>query len=288
MQLDSIVMSKDRPAQLNLLLESIDRNGGDVVRLRNTAVQYAASDYIYRKSYQKLEELWPDVLFVAESVNSFKNSLWSTAATACQGEYLNFFTDDDILYRPITFGMYDVDDLFRTFNLSCLSLRLGANTYIQDQHRNQRTVFPNRTEVTKDFYVWHWRHVANGSNFSYPLSVDGHIFSRETILPLLEGPSYFNPNSLECVWQQEWLNTLGPIMGCPTKSNIVNSPNNRVQETCQNLAGVLHNYTAEELNLDFQRGLRLDLDRIFEGVDVVGAHQELELFYKTKLEASFE
>lgn len=59
------------------------------------------------------------------------------------------------------------------------------------------------------------------------------------------------------------------------ESVLVNSPSNIVNDTHPNLNGNKFNYTQQELNEKFLRGLNIDLDSI-DFSKIIGAHQELE------------
>ena len=71
--INSIVFSKDRAAQLDLLLKSIEKNGKDVFQIK---VIYASSEISFEKGYEKLIDKYPEVKWMKESAN-FKNDVMS-------------------------------------------------------------------------------------------------------------------------------------------------------------------------------------------------------------------
>ncbi len=71
--INGIVFSKDRAAQLDLLLKSISKNAKDVFQLK---VIYASSEISFEKGYEKLIDKHPEVKWMKESTN-FKNDVMS-------------------------------------------------------------------------------------------------------------------------------------------------------------------------------------------------------------------
>jgi len=266
-----IVTSKDRAAQTHALLSSLKANGPQF----KPTVLWAASDLSYRESYWTLEAENPDVEFITEA-NFHKDFCYLVRNQ--ESDYIMFATDDDIMYRKPEIDEDELDTVFS--EACCVSLRLGDNTTVQDTHRGTTSARPQMMYEYKDFLFWPWRYVHTSSNFAYPLSVDCHIFDRLEILDIIKQTEFHNPNSLECNWQKH-LPSLRGFMASNRISSVVNTPLNRVQDTCQNLAGQFFGKTAEELNKDFRMGLRIN----FEGMDfsnIVGAHQELPIVYDTK------
>ena len=94
--INSIIFSKDRAAQLDLLLKSIGKNAKDIFQLK---VIYASSEISFEKGYEKLIDKYPEVKWMKESSN-FKEDVLS-AIDNTESEYTCFFTDDDIVYRKI-------------------------------------------------------------------------------------------------------------------------------------------------------------------------------------------
>ena len=67
-----------------------------------------------------------------------------------------------------------------------------------------------------------------------------------------------------------------PMMAAPRESCVVNSPNNRVQETIQNRNGDTYSYSSEELCKYFKQGKRLSLSKIPFG-NIACPHQEIDI-----------
>ena len=83
------------------------------------------------------------------------------------------------------------------------------------------------------------------------------------------------PNEFESKLQRFFFD-ISPIMACAEYSCVVNSPNNRVQNTVANRSGDVYNYTALDLKYEFDEGRRISLDRITID-DIICPHQEINI-----------
>ena len=281
--LSIVVFSKDRAAQLDLCLKSIYKNMNSLFKSFKVYVIYTSSSEEFENAYKKLPGEWysraPWMCFMPEKkYGGFKNTLESCMKRWEQ--HVLFFTDDDIVYRKFEHKYEEIanDKLF------CISFRLGVNTFVQDQYTNSNCLIPDEV-ITGDELIrpWNWKSQRKDTNFAYPFSVDGHMFTSDLAKKIINNtPKYYNPNSLEGKAQhyiQEDVQSLPDEMACFEKSFVINTPLNRVQETCHNGAGKFFGSTPEELNKRFIAGDRLTL----EGMDfstIIGVHQELKLCWE--------
>jgi hypothetical protein len=268
----TIIFSKDRPAQLHLLLESIQRN--DPNHLYDPIeVIYTASNADFRRGYVVVAGRFRNVTFVHES--NFRLQTIDAVSTA--GEFVVFMVDDMILYRKIEFAEKAIQELFEGFPLACFSMRLGRNTTHMYQYGIE-TPLPKFISKVGEFLVWHRHAQATVENFSYVGSVDAHIFRTPLIEEILRNCTFNNPNELE-VSLVRASSAFPPIMACCEQSLMVNSPINRVQDAFKNRFGVVYFMSAEGLNEQYLRGRLLDLDSIrFD--EIAGCHQELDVKFR--------
>jgi len=125
-----------------------------------------------------------------------------------------------------------------------------------------------------------------GGYWAYPLSVDGHIFERSTLELYCEELEVLDKYNTKNPWQQtpnefegklqRFFFDLPPLMAAPRESCVVNSPNNRVQETIQNRNGDTYSYSSEELRKYFKQGKRLSLSKVPFG-KIACPHQEIDI-----------
>ena len=282
----SIVFSKDRALQLDLTLQSIKRN---FRQSDSVTVLYRCSNPTHEDSYKVLSDEHPDVAFVQQSeLDGESGGIFADIEmliALSPHDHICFFTDDDIVYQYVDFTQSSLGALFQK-DVSCLSLRLGTNTNMWDYGDGilKRDFLPH-CAWEDPFLIWNRTSLPIGGYWSYPLSVDGHIFQKDTIrtfskeLNILNASEQFGwkqtPNELEVKLQRFWFE-LPPLMGALQKSHVVNSPNNRVQETVENWHGRQYSLHQEYLKDKFNEGKRINLDNISFG-EIVCPHQEIDI-----------
>ena len=286
--LSIVVFSKDRAAQLDLCLKSISKNLGSLKERCDISIIFTSSSKEFASGYERLGELWSSCGFKFEDENKY-NDFNDTLESLMQGwsKYVLFFTDDDLIYRNFNHDFEVVEKEFvTTKSLMCISLRLGTNTFVQDQYKNTMCLIPDPViSGEKKIKKWKWKKEREDSNFAYPFSLDGHIFESEMAKWVIRNTNgYYNPNSLEGKAHRIHIVENGckdfkDDMGCFEKSFVVNTPINRVQETCFNGAGKFFGNTPEELNDLFLNGKRLCLESM-DFSTVIGTHQEIKLCWE--------
>tara|TARA_B100001778_G_C18603366_1_gene638454 strand:+ start:1200 stop:2126 length:927 start_codon:yes stop_codon:yes gene_type:complete len=300
----SIVFSKDRPLQLDLCLQSIKKN---FFADNQIIVLYTTSEG-YDKSYEKLAAEYPSVVFFKQSHNIFDDIQEVITSKPYSGrsevyraiysdpvEYITFFTDDDIIYRPLGITEKDVGLAFEN-NACCISLRLGVNTTMRDYGDGvlRGDTIPSEVMRLGNLLAWNRTSIPTGGYWAYPLSVDGHIFKVSHMKKFVEELCVLNKHYANCgevprakhAWSQtpnefesklqRFFFDMPPLMTCPEYSAVVNSPNNRVQNTAANRSGDVYNYAALDLKDEFEDGRRISLENITLD-EVVCPHQEINI-----------
>lgn len=264
--INAIVFSKDRPSQLHLLIESINKNAPFMFNLN---VLYTYSNQEFEKGYEVLKDicktkLW-NVNFIKES--NFKEDLIDLVKS--DYKYTTFFTDDDVLFGEIDYET--IEKSLLNEDIFCFSLRLGKNTtHCYTENQNNQIVLSGE----KDNYIfWDWQ--KSWYDFGYPLSVDGHIFRTKEILKLSKPLNFQNPNTYEASLQI--YDSFPRIMmaGYKDGSKLVGVPVNVVQNVFKNRKGESFNVSTKDLNDKFISGQFIDLKKM-DFSNVVGAHQEIE------------
>lgn len=250
--------------QLDLLLSSLERNAPGVFQPMH--VLWRATSAEFQKGYRTCGAEHPEAWFVPEDDLAVQ-----VRYLLREPEHATFFTDDGVLYRPLTTMplVVPIPDLL------CFSLRLGRNTrWCYPHAREQRfPVFEERAGAL----LWDWTR-AHG-DFGYVGSLDGHIFRGETLRRLLADlPTVRSPNQIEERLVRGLTGDLR-LMGSYCESHFVGLPANRVQTTNPNRNGETHPYDVAELNRRYLADQRIDLDAL-DFSDIQGAHQELELRFR--------
>lgn len=264
----TLIFSKDRPAQLHLLLESIHRH--DINQVFRPSVLYLSSNSAFGEGYRKTKEHFPGVTFIQQSV-SFKKDVLNWLDRC---HYLcMFLVDDQIMYSNMTTTEDNITSLLHyNGNFGTVSLRLGSNTV--HNYQSNASDIPRFCDNREEFLVWNSFPQSPTSNWGYPLSVDAHIFRTTDIAGLTIRLPFRSPNTYEeqlCMQKAYF----SPMMACLQQSVFVNNPMNLVQDTHKNRhSGFM---SAEELCDRYLEGQVFDLDYVLEHNTITACHQELEV-----------
>lgn len=242
-----IIFSKDRAAQLDLLLQSLKENFQEY-SMAKISVLYAASSSEYELGYEKLKETFINVLFFDDlNFGSFKQTLLKSID---QNINLTMFLVDDIVFKD-TFSLYDkeVELVLNNENIIATSLRLWKGVeycYAQDK--------PSRVPNFVKRNIWDWT-MASG-DWGYPMSVDGNIYRTKFICEKIEQIEFANPNQLEAGLANN-SDRGKAYMSCYVDgSKLFNIPANIVQKTYTNRHGNIA--TVIELNKKYLDGYHID------------------------------
>jgi len=182
--------------------------------------------------------------FIIDEIDGFKQQLLD-ALSETDKPYICFLVDDLVWLNPID------ADAFRRFKqypfIATLSLRLHPGitySYTKDKNIPQPKIHRDN--------IWMWD--GEWSYWGYPMSLDGNIFRRVEIVPLLNALEYNNPNELE---GQLAANPLYKSwMMCQDRPSVVGLPLNIVQTVCTNRhAG----YDAKKFAKMYDDGKRLKI-----------------------------
>jgi hypothetical protein len=201
-------------------------------------VIYISSDENYEESYSVLRDIHSEVNYIRE--RNFKEDLIKLIDTNMK--YTVFFVDDIVWKERFSVKSNEFRLLQNDPEILCLSLRL-------DRHLSYCYAY-DMTMDAPEFdkqNCWSW----NGmdGDFGYPMSLDGHIYRTDDILPLLKELPYDSPNKLEGVLSQNPIDRSKMI--CLEKAAIFNMPINKVQTHVPNRYGSI---SAEHLNQVFLDG----------------------------------
>lgn len=275
--ISAVIFSKNRALQLDLLLKSIYKNFSQCNQIK---VIWKTNEE-HKISYDILNKEHCSKVYSIQQNSNFYEDVYN-ACKSCKNSHIVFFTDDDIVYRPI-----DIDtNILNTINdkFCCYSLRLGLNTNKRQVENNWYTDFPNNIhQFTSNTICWNRTSMPIGSYWAYPLSVDGHIFHKTIITNILyEIFTWSNlhkytqtPNKLEGLMQRFFFE-IGPLMIANNHSSVVNSPNNRVQSEYVNRSGDIHSYCEDFLNQIYLNGTRININNL-DFSNICCPHTELDI-----------
>lgn len=267
--MNTIIFSKDRACQCDLLLSSMMKNAENLFGMVN--VLYKASNKDFDLGYSRLIKKWKKSVYFAKEENFKKDLIHLTHSSHSTTQYL---TDDDIFWRPLSIEEIDsINDVVSHKDIGAFSLRLGLNLKIQDFYTSSSIPYPEQMGKIGEALVWRHKHVQFHTNFSYLLSVDGNIYKTNDLIRVIDLFDYDNPNSFEGRIQK-YTDQFADLYACLEKSCVVNTPMNRVQDTCTNRAGEIYGISAEEINNLWLADYYIDLNSM-DFSHIVGCHQEL-------------
>jgi hypothetical protein len=190
-KINVIIFTKDRAAQLDALLSSIQKNAS---WLWPPTILYAASNEDFERGYRLIEDKYNIKLIwqlplkekVLEAIDpSVSLTTW--------------LVDDDIFYRTF-------DEITEVPYNTTFSPRLGKNStysYVVDKQQHEGEL-----------------------DFLYYFSIDGHIYRTEEIVPRVQIASFNTPNEFE-----DMLSRIVPMnILYNSHSCLVGIPHNRVGE----------------------------------------------------------
>jgi hypothetical protein len=263
-----LIVSKDRPLQLQAVLDSYRRHCVDP-ELAELTVLFLASNKRQSALYTKVAMEHPTVKFLAE--RSFRDDVRS--ALVGTDHYL-FLVDDTLFVRG--FSLVDqIQALERHPSALGFSLRLGSNTtYSYSFNRPQG--IPTWSAAEDGILAYEW--TKGDADFGYPLELSSSLYRASDLRDLLSELSYGNPNTLEAALARGAAKFAGnkPELLCYEKSVAFSTPLNVVQEAWKNRSGNKADYSAEALADRFAGGFRVDVSA-YDGFVPNACHQEVEL-----------
>ena len=258
-----VIFSKDRPAQLELLLRSMKRFFVEWNKV-HTSILYRHTTEDYRVGHEKTKRHHPEFSYVLEQPGKFKEQTVSLIKEENQATM--FFVDDMVFKNYLALRSDPIRKFLADDNILCVAIRICPR--INYCYTEKRDTPPPR--FSEDFR-WFWKDPQLKGDFSYPMSLDGNIFKTSDILPLLKEFFYENPNTLEGTLALNPINK--PYMICFPDTLVFNIPVNKVQTANGNHCG---NIPAKYLNDQFNSLKRISMSNL-EFFKNTACHQEMPL-----------
>jgi len=265
-----IILSKDRPAQLDLLLKSISINF--ITDIVNTEINivYTASCKLHLSAYKVCFSRYSEFNLksweqISKPIVEIVTQILSS--TSCL--YTMILVDDCFFYRN-----FDLHSVLLDIPLNAVyATRLGFNI-CYSYTTNMKQQLP-LLKPFKYFWQWSWS-ISNGGEWSYPGSFDGNIIPSQYVylfFDLLRENSqllHLLPNRLEYLFNYFVL-ACQPIGLCSTYTCVVNVPYTKVQKENRNHS---MGYNLESLSKAYLNGVRIQLPSL-SPLEVPSPHLEL-------------
>lgn len=253
--INSLIFSKDRACQLDLLLRSIKEHFPDLIPSK---ILWKASDGDFEKAYRKLQGLHPEFNFEKEKdfVEQTRSIVMGFKESHCL-----FLVDDEIVIRPV--DIFLGESLLNSHDdIHCVSLRLNTNcTYCYPSDCWDEL---KETQRVGDLYVWDWTKQNPEHDFGYPSCINSHLYRTEEFQRHFSSLKFFNVNNLEGMFNNR-RGHFKPKMACFQQSKTINIANNLTQSGT-NRAGKKIEFSLEKLNRAFLGGARIS-PRQFYGIE---------------------
>lgn len=267
-----LIWSKNRAAQLDLLLSSIEKFCSNQFKIK---VLYSNQGSIlretgeYRRGYDRCKEYHPTTTFIEEKQwNVLPNPHHlgeQTKEVLQEFDYFAVSTDDTVIFKPFYLSTKDME------NCDIFSLRYGLNTIVQDPFIQSLQPALTKYEEQGNIITWDSRLYHCTNNYGFQFGHDMHIYTKR-YLELIKDFKFSKVNELESWLFNNCRNKINPFIRSFKHSVAVNIPNN-------NMSGITqtdNSLPINEVNKKFLLGYRFDLENL-NNVKIVGAHQLLPL-----------
>lgn len=238
----AIVCSKDRALQMYTLLATyfeLVKNPAPLVIIYNAST--AAHAKAYAQVAKAFEKAPVPVEWVKET--TFREAINEVLAKI-KTRNMFFLVDDIVLIRPLDLKLAAEIDAYN----SILSFRLSPHlrrSYTMNVPQLPPAFKP--APEGKELLEFKWYEA--GNEWSYPYSMDGHVFPTAEIRVITRLATFKAPNTYEGALM-EFADLAEHRRGlCYRESQILNLPLNRVQNEVENIAGnVSPEYLLEQCN----------------------------------------
>ena len=254
--INCIIFSKNRAAQLHLLLQSIEKYAPHLYSSITVIYQFTTDEH--REAYGLVSRGLKKIMPNLELQVNFEQDIKRHLSADCP--LTTFLVDDDVFFRPVIISIEQIHDIiYHTSRV--FSLRLGK-----------------QYKYLREFFLYgHYMTIPRNENVkcaAYPLSLDGNIFDTKFISKLINQISFTNPNKLESRLQK-FTPKCSNIYSTPDQC-LVGIPVNRVSNTSHCSYGERYGLHEDDICARFLRGEEFDINQIdFSSVN--DTHVELKL-----------
>lgn len=258
--ISTIIFSKDRPLQLEALINSYfyfikDAPPPIIIYNAGSGEFEAAYKALFKLLDSKIKATYSDRL-------GFKETLLKSIETI-DTDKMFFLVDDIVFKNPV-----QLDLVSSLESDAILSLRLAPHLSKNYPQNKSQDLPKFRFEGELCF----WSFKEGTLDWGYPLSVDGHVFRTDEVLEMTKVLDFKAPNSFEAKLQKFNRIFKNKTGVCFKDSIILNIPCNKVQNENDNISGevdpvkLLEIFYVKELNY-----------KSYEGLKNESCHQEVPL-----------
>ena len=268
--LNVIVTSKNRPAQLDLLLRSMIKNFKEIKKIH---VLYKSTTNDFDAGYELLKEkLNLDNIFYVKEKN-FKGDYLSILNNITTNFFMNF-CDDNVVIDD-----FGIDFLLKAFESDedIINVSLRLNPKYNFCYTAQKNIDIPDFEAKENYIKWDWTKCDPNLDWGYCQPQDTNIYKTNEYKNLV---SKFNIHNA-CIEDELHIsrNRNKKYMIAPTKTKIITIANNRAQDWNANMFhSKKQEYSLENLTLLYlnKKQIRLDDIEQLKNKDILQGHLEYD------------
>jgi len=254
--LNCLVFSKDRPAQLDLLLRMVDKN---FLLIENVEVLYKATNADFEHGYQAIGErpFSNFSVLMYKEISNFRSALLSITKLNLyiKHPFIVFLSDDCVITREVDKYSDHTWERELDYKTCGFSLKLGENVtwgYCHAKTIEQPKFLPSAHGLLR----WRWTLGDLKNDWFYPNSLIATVRRTDWMFNLLNKLDYTSPNWLEGAMNSN-RDFNKPEIVAHKVPKIMGIEINRVQDVCPNLCGNNPEHSAEALNKKFLEGYQI-------------------------------
>lgn len=261
--LNCLVFSRNRPAQLDLLLRTIHKNFS---MIHDIDVLYKTTSVQYEQGYEKVWDYNRGLRFGLEmykELAGFRSQLLAITKLNYYAKYpfIVFFSDDCVVTREISPFADSAWEKELDYKTCGFSLKLGENVtwgYCHNKTIEQPQFYPGHSLLR-----WKWTVGDPRNDWYYPNSLIATVRRTDWMLDLLDKLDYTSPNWLEGAMNSN-RDFNKPEIIAYKNPKVMGIEINRVQDVCPNLCGTNPEHSTEALNQKFLDGYRIKIKNFLD------------------------
>lgn len=257
------IFSKDRACQLELFIRTMRRHFKEFSNHKiNVIVKY--KDDTHRIAYDILQKENKDINLIFQNGQELSFKQLTINSIDPSEKYTVFFVDDISFKNNFSIFDHQFSMMGDPTNM-CVSLRMNRGmSYCQ----TARITYTKIPEIKDN--RWAWRN--EQGDWGYPMSLDGHIFRTDDILPIITSIPYNNPTYME----SEMSGNIIPreFIICYENAIIFNNPINRVHNFNMNPCG---NISEDFLAVQYINGKRIQFNVDLSTINFISPHFEVPI-----------
>lgn len=262
MKITHIISSKNRPAQLDLLLRSFEKFcSKDDFKI--VYIIWKADNYFYRQGYEKIfERGYGFFINYIEETLLYKNYILSCLRDNKDTQYVLFNSDDNVFINKVS----DLPEKLQD-NEVCFSLRLGKGMNYCLPAKLQM-IEPKFNE-SENYLKWDWTKGDRRVCYYYPSAYDSNIYRKSWLIEILKNKEFKNPYEIENILNTNRDNNRHFMMSFKKSKLISIMANTTGQNNNPLMKG--KGQSVEELNQKWLDGWQLKTDKLY-GINTRQAH----------------